>query len=301
MPRDNVIAIAGASGFIGQRLTRRLAREDAAVRALMRRPSAPAANIQAVRFDLDDPAAADGEALRGVQTAYYLVHAMAQGADFAARDRQYALRFAAAVRRAGVPRVIYLGGLYPRAAAHLSPHLQSRREVGQILLDECGAMVVRAGIVIGRGSAAFEIMRSLVVNLPVMITPRWVTSRCQPIDAADAIEALARARAVRGGRVLDLAGPDVLSYRAMMTAAARELGLRRLILSLPVFSPSLSSHWLRFITEVPLPIARALVESLRQDAIADGPDLCAETGITPLNFASSLKRALGGRGQDDAG
>ena len=102
MPRDNVIAIAGASGFIGQRLTRRLAREDAAVRALMRRPSAPAANIQAVRFDLDDPAAADGEALRGVQTAYYLVHAMAQGADFAARDRQYALRFAAAVARENI-------------------------------------------------------------------------------------------------------------------------------------------------------------------------------------------------------
>ena len=188
-----LIAIAGASGFIGQRLVRRLARDGAALRCLMRHPTAPIAHEEIVPFDLADPAVAHGAALDGVRVAYYLVHAMMEGPDFAARDRQYAHRFAAAARKAQVSRVIYLGGLYPRSAAPLSPHLQSRREVGEILIAECGAIAVRAGIVVGRGSAAFEIMRSLVAHLPVMITPKWVSSRCQPIDVGDAIEALARA------------------------------------------------------------------------------------------------------------
>ncbi len=292
------IAIAGASGFIGQRLVRRLSAEGITVRALMRRPTAPIAGEEIVRFDLANPGVIDGAALRGCEAAYYLVHAMAEGSDFAKRDREYARRFAAAARSARLQHVTSLGGLYPRGAARLSPHMQSRREVGEILMGECGAMVVRAGIVIGRGSAAFEIMRSLVIHLPVMMTPRWVSSRCQPIAVADAIEALARARALPGGREVDLAGPAVLSYRAMMEATARELGLRRLIIPVPVFSPSLSSHWLRFITEVPLPVARALVESLHQDAVANGPDLCTEAGIAPVSFAAALKRALADQDTD---
>ncbi len=295
-----LVAIAGAGGFIGRRLVRRLARGGIAVRALMRHPSAPIANEAVAPFDLADPAVVEGAALEGVRTAYYLVHAMSEGPDFAARDRQYARRFATAARRARVAEVIYLGGLYPRAAASLSPHLQSRREVGEILMGECGAMVVRAGIILGRGSAAFEIMRSLVTHLPIMLTPRWVSSRCQPIDAGDAIEALARASAHHAAREVDLAGPDVLSYRAMLEAAAAELGLHRLIIPLPVFSPGLSSHWLRFITDVPLPVARALVESLHQDAVADGPDLCAEVGVSPVGFRAALKRALAEREVDGA-
>ena len=224
---------------------------------------------------------------------------MMEGPDFAARDREYAHRFAAAARRAQVARVIYLGGLYPRGDARLSPHLQSRREVGEILMGECGAIVVRAGIVVGRGSAAFEIMRSLVSHLPIMITPKWVSSRCQPIDVGDAIEALARAPKLPAAREVDLAGPDILSYRAMMEATAEELHLRRLIIPVPVFSASLSSHWLRFITDVPLPVARALVESLHQDAIADGPDLCAAVGIDPIGFRPALRRALADQGAGD--
>ncbi|HXR35223.1 MAG TPA: NAD(P)H-binding protein [Candidatus Binataceae bacterium] len=295
-----LVAIAGAGGFIGRRLVRRLARDGVAVRALMRHPAAPIANEQVARFDLADPAVVEGAALEGVRTAYYLVHAMSEGPDFAARDREYAHRFAAAALRARVAEVIYLGGLYPRAAAHLSPHLQSRREVGAILMGECGAMVVRAGIIMGRGSAAFEIMRSLVTHLPIMITPKWVSSRCQPIDAGDAIEALARARAHHAAREVDLAGLDVLTYRAMLEAAAVELGLHRLIIPVPVFSPGLSSHWLRFITDVPLPVARALVESLHQDAVADGPDLCAEVGVSPIGFRAALRRALAERDVDGA-
>ncbi len=294
-----LIAIAGASGFIGQRLVRRLARDGAALRCLMRHPTAPIAHEEIVPFDLADPAVAHSAALDGVRVAYYLVHAMMEGPDFAARDRQYAHRFAAAARKAQVSRVIYLGGLYPRSAP-LSPHLQSRREVGEILIAECGAIAVRAGIVVGRGSAAFEIMRSLVAHLPVMITPKWVSSRCQPIDVGDAIEALARAPKLPAAREVDLAGPDILSYRAMMEITAEELHLQRLIIPVPVFSASLSSHWLRFITDVPLPVARALVESLHQDAIADGPDLCAELGIAPIGFRPALRRALADRGPDGA-
>jgi uncharacterized protein YbjT (DUF2867 family) len=294
------VAIAGAGGFIGRRLVRRFARDGTAVRALMRHPAAPIANEEVAPFDLADQAVVEEAALESVRTAYYLVHAMSEGSDFAARDREYARRFAAAARRARVAQVIYLGGLYPRGAARLSPHLQSRREVGDILMGECGAMVVRAGIIMGRGSAAFEIMRSLVTHLPLMITPRWVSSRCQPIDANDAIEALARARAHHAAREVDLAGPDALTYRAMLGAAAAELGLHRIIIPVPVFSPGLSSHWLRFITDVPLPVARALVESLHQDAVADGPDLCAEVGVSPIGFRVALKRALAEQELDGA-
>ncbi len=295
-----LVAIAGAGGFIGRRLVRRVARDGIAVRALMRHPSAPIANEEVAPFDLADPAVVEGAGLEGVRTAYYLVHAMSEGPDFAVRDREYARRFAAAARRARVAEVIYLGGLYPRAVARLSPHLQSRREVGEILMGECGALVVRAGIIMGRGSAAFEIMRSLVTHLPILITPRWVSSRCQPIDAGDAIEALARVRGPHAAREVDLAGPDVLTYRSMLEAAAEELGLQRLIIPVPVFSPGLSSHWLRFITDVPLPVARALVESLHQDAVADGPDLCAEVGVIPIGFRAALKRALAERDGDGA-
>jgi len=295
-----LIVIAGAGGFVGQRLVRRLARDSFRLRALMRRPAAPIGNEEVIRFDLADPAVVNSTALEGAQAVYYLVHAMMEGPDFAARDREYAHRFATAARRAQVPAVIYLGGLYPRGTELLSPHLQSRREVGEILIGECGTIAVRAGILVGRGSAAFEIMRSLVSHLPVMITPNWVSSRCQPIDADDAVEALARAPKLRGAREVDLAGPDVLSYRAMMEATADELHLRRLIIPVPVFSPSLSSHWLRFITDVPLPVARALIESLHQDAIADGPDLCAEAGINPIGFRAALRRALADRGSDGA-
>jgi uncharacterized protein YbjT (DUF2867 family) len=296
-----LIAIAGAGGFIGRRLVHRLARDPVRIRALMRHPSAPIANEEVIRFDLSDPAIIDSTALLDAQVAYYLVHAMMEGPDFAARDREYARRFAAAARRAGVPAIIYMGGLYPRGGTRLSPHLQSRREVGEILMGECGAIAVRAGIVVGHGSAAFEIMRSLVAHLPLMITPKWVSSRCQPIDADDAIEALTRASKIPGAREVDLAGPDIISYRAMMEVTAEELHLRRLIIPVPVFSPSLSSHWLRFITDVPLPVAHALVESLHQDAIADGPNLCAEVGIKPIGFRPALRRALADRGADDAG
>ena len=222
---------------------------------------------------------------------------MMEGPDFAARDREYAHRFAAAARRARVVRAIYLGGLYPRGAAPLSPHLQSRREVGEILIAECGAIAVRAGIVVGRGSAAFEIMRSLVSHLPVMITPKWVSSRCQPIDVGDAIEALARAPKLPAAREVDLAGPDILSYRAMMAATAEELHLQALdntgarVQRLPILALAALYHR-RARCRWRAPWLKAYIRT----RLPTGPDLCAELGITPIGFRPALRRALADRG-----
>jgi uncharacterized protein YbjT (DUF2867 family) len=246
------------------------------------------------RFDLDDERP-DAAALVGVDTVFYLVHAMGGGRGFAARDRAYAQRFVGAARTAGVRHVIYLGGLYPKGTS-LSRHLASRREVGDILRHGCGALHVRAGIIIGSGSASFEIMCDLARRLPVMVTPRWVGNRCQAVELTDAIAALVRAVDVAGNREIDVAGPDVLRYREMLQRMALALGLRRrLIIGVPVLTPRLSAHWLRFVTSVPLPVAQALVESLRHDALADGSDLFAEVGVVPRSFDEAVRRALANR------
>jgi uncharacterized protein YbjT (DUF2867 family) len=246
------------------------------------------------RFDLDDERP-DAAALVGVDTVFYLVHAMGGGRGFAARDRAYAQRFVGAARTAGVRHVIYLGGLYPKGTS-LSRHLASRREVGDILRHGCGALHVRAGIIIGSGSASFEIMCDLARRLPVMVTPRWVGNRCQAVELTDAIAALVRAVDVAGNREIDVAGPDVLRYREMLQRMALALGLRRrLIIGVPVLTPRLSAHWLRFVTSVPLPVAQALVESLRHDALASGSDLFAEVGLVPCGFDEAVRRALANR------
>ncbi|HEY6378315.1 MAG TPA: NAD(P)H-binding protein [Candidatus Dormibacteraeota bacterium] len=293
-----LVAVVGAGGFVGRALVPDLLRAGYAVRRLARRPAElePMDGVEDRRFDLDDPAPLDS-ALDGVDTAFYLVHAMEGGAGFAGRDRAYAHRFAAGARAAGVRHVVYLGGLHPREAT-LSEHLGSRREVGEILRRECDALHVRAGIILGPGSASFEIMNDLVRRLPAMVTPRWVRNRCQPIEISDVTAALVGAVEVAGDREVDLAGPDVMSYREMLERLAAELGLRRpRVLDVPVLTPGLSAHWLRFVTSVSLPVARALVQSLRHDAIADGLDLCAEVGVRPCGFDEAIRRALAGRGR----
>jgi len=246
------------------------------------------------RFDLDDERP-DEAALVGSTRPSYLVHAMGGGGGFAARDRAYAQRFVGAARTAGVRHVIYLGGLYPMGTA-LSQHLASRRDVGDILRRGCGALHVRAGIIIGSGSASFEMMCDLVRRLPVMVTPRWVGNRCQAVELTDAVSALVQAVDVAGNREIDLAGPDVLTYREMLQRMALALGMRRrLIIGVPVLTPRLSAHWLRFVTSVPLPVAQALVESLRHDALADGSDLFAEVSLVPCGFDEAVRRALANR------
>jgi len=281
---------------VGRRLVQHLTESGVRVHALVRDKGKAnfGAQVTVSHYDLDQSSRSI-DALRDVDVAYYLVHGMADGSDFPSRDRSYAERFAADAKASGVGCVVYLGGLYPDAA-DVSPHFQSRREVGDILRAQCGALVVRAGIIIGSGSASFEIMHDLVRHLPVMTTPRWVNTRCQPIDIDDVVEVLRRAGEVPQGREVDLAGPDVLTYRQMLVGVASQMRKRRLIIPIPLLTPGLSARWLRFVTSADLNVARALVESLRHDAVAAGPNLCHELSMDPASFDTSVAKALRGSG-----
>ena len=233
----------------------------------------------ASRVEIAEADATDAEqtrkALDGVEVAYYLIHTMGGGSDFADADRRAATTFAAAAREAGVGRIVYLGGLAPNE--ELSPHLRSRVEVGEIFLDSgVPAVVLRAAVIIGSGSASFEMLRYLTERLPVMTTPRWVRTRTQPIAIRDVLRYLVAWAAVEKevNRSFDIGGPDVLTYADMMSVYAEVAGLpRRLIIPVPMLSPGLSSHWVGLVTPVPAGLARPLVESLRNEAVCREHDI----------------------------
>jgi uncharacterized protein YbjT (DUF2867 family) len=273
--------VTGATGYLGGRLVPRLLEDGFDVRVLARSPDRlrdvpwlPA--VEVARGDVLDVESLTS-ALAGVDVAYYLVHSMtAAGRGFEATDRRAAENFAAAAARAGVARLVYLGGLSP-ALGELSPHLRSRREVGDILLASgVPTAVLQAAVVLGSGSASFEMLRYLTERLPVMVTPTWVRNRVQPIAVRDVLRYLVGAATLPASenRPFDISGPDVLTYAEMMAAYARVAGLRaRLLIPVPVLSPSLSSHWVGAVTPVPASIARPLVESLRHEAICSESDI----------------------------
>lgn len=271
------VLVTGASGFIGARLIPALLQAGHAVRALTRAPSryrAPDARVEVAQGDVLDPASLDA-ALHGCTAAYYLVHAMGLRGDFETRDRRGAENFRDAAARAGLEHVLYLGGLGDREAADLSPHLRSRNEVGDILLaGPVPATVLRAAIIIGAGGASFEMMRQLVMRLPAMVTPRWVNSRCQPIAVEDVLRYLVASLAEprTRGRVLDIGGPEVLTYREMMATFADLLGKRLPMLDVPVLTPHLSAYWVDLVTDTPAPLAHALIEGLRNDVVCTNDD-----------------------------
>ena len=273
------ILVMGATGYIGGRLAPMLAEAGHEVRCLTRRPEQLAGvewadRVEIVRGDaLDAPTLLP--AMEGVDVVYYLVHSIGTGASFQASDRAAAGNTATAAARAGVRRIVYLGGLVPEGPA--SAHLASRAEVGQIFLDgPVPAVVLQAGVIIGSGSASFEMLRYLTERLPVMVTPTWVSSRVQPIAVRDVLAYLTRVLELPEDtdRRFDIGGPDVLTYREMMQRYAAVAGLsRRIILPVPVLSPWLSSHWVNVITPVPKAIAQPLIESLRNDVVATEHDL----------------------------
>ena len=262
---------------------------------MTRDPDAYAGAGRAVHGDIGDGASMD-PALDGVDTAYYLVHSLAS-ADFAERDRAGARSFARAAARAGVRQVVYLGGLGD-AGDDLSPHLQSRREVEAVLSAEVPTTVLRAGIVIGDGGISWEILVQLVERLPVMITPRWVDTRSQPVALTDAVDALCGVRGVGAavGETYDVGGPDVLTYREMLATVAAMTARRRLILPVPLLTPRLSSHWLRLITDVDLTTATALVDSLSNEVVAHDERVWELLGRRPMGFADAAADALRARG-----
>ena len=290
------VLLTGATGYVGGRLLAELERRGVALRCFLRRPeslrgrAAPSTEL-AAGDALDAQAVA--RALGAVDAAYYLIHSMG-GEDFAARDREAARIFGTAAREAGVKRIVYLGGLGENAGG-LSEHLRSRQETGEIL-RESGVPVVefRASIVLGSGSLSFEMIRALVERLPVMICPRWVAVESQPIAVEDVIAYLAAALDLPAGaeRVYEIGGPDRVTYGDLMREYARQRGLKRLLVPVPLLTPRLSSLWLGLVTPLYARVGRKLVDSMRNPTVVRDPAALLVFPVKPRGVREAIARAL---------
>jgi uncharacterized protein YbjT (DUF2867 family) len=285
---SGTVLLTGATGFVGGRLLHALTATGAKVRCLVRSPE----KLRKMLFAEEDVEVATGDLLRaesleqaleGIAVAFYLVHSMGgrtigENKVFAERDRMAAENFVEAANKSGVSRIIYLGGL-GETGDQLSKHLSSRQEVGHILsLGNADITILRAPNIMGAGGAPFEMLRYLVERLPVMVCPRWIETRCQPIDIRDMVAYLVgclRERAT-AGLSLDVGGPEILTYRDMMETYARVRNLKRLIITVPVLTPKLSTYWVNMVTPVPSGIVNPLVEGLRNEVI------CRENRIREL-------------------
>lgn len=294
--------VAGASGYVGGRLIPRLLDDGWHVTAMARRAGrlrdAPWLDDVAVaEADVEDRASLE-RAMEGVDVAYYLVHSIGGAGSFEDADRAGAEHFAAAAAATGVRRIVYLGGLQP-SGEELSPHLRSRGEVGEIFLrGEVPAIVLQAAVILGSGSASFEMLRYLTERLPAMVVPKWVESRIQPVAIADVVHLLAEVGALAEplNRTFDIGGPDVMTYADMMRTYAEVAGLRpRPMIKVPVLSTRLSSLWVGLVTPVPSELARPLVESLRNTVVCREHDI--DRYVTPLpggpaGFRAAVGEAL---------
>ncbi|MFG3172556.1 SDR family oxidoreductase [Streptomyces sp. NPDC048200] len=297
--------VTGATGYIGGRLVPELLAEGHQVRCLARSPDKLrdypwAGEAEVVRGDVTD-AESVGEAMREIDVAYYLVHALGSGRDFEETDRRAARIFGEQAKAAGVRRIVYLGGLTPVGVPEeeLSPHLRSRAEVGRILLNSgVPTTVLRAAVIIGSGSVSFEMLRYLTERLPVMVTPSWVSTRIQPMGVRDVLRTLVGSATMPAevNRAFDIGGPDVLTYLEMMRRYATIARLpRRLIFPVPVLTPRLSSHWVGLVTPVPASIAKPLTESLRHEVVCHEHDIARyvpDPPGRPIGFDASVALAL---------
>ena len=294
---DRLVLLTGATGYVGGRLLSRLEQQGVRVRCLSRRPESLRGRVspatETVTGDVFDPASL-ATVLQGVDTAYYFVHSMAADRDFEEADRIAAANFAQAAHGAGVRRIIYLGGLGTPGET-LSKHLRSRQETGEVLRAHHPQVVeFRASIVIGSGSLSFEMIRALVERLPVMICPRWVRVCAQPIAVEDLLAYLLEALDLPDGpsQVYEIGGPDQVSYGQIMHEYARQRGLRRWMIPVPVLTPYLSSLWLGLVTPLYARVGRKLVESLRNPTLLSN-DLAARTfSVRPRSVREALARAL---------
>lgn len=293
-----VVLLTGASGYVGGRLIPLLEQSPEALRCLARNPDKLRPLVkettQIVRGDVLDPASLD-EAMRGVDTAYYLVHLMSGSKDFEKDDRQAASNFAQAARKAGVRRIIYLGGLGDDADPKLSPHLRSRHEVGQILRDSgVETIEFRASLVIGTGSLSFDLVKSLTDRLPVMLCPRWLTTPTQPIAVDDVLAYLLAAKDLPVGesRTFEIGCPDVTTYGGMIREYARQRGLRRWLISVPVLTPYLSSLWLALVTPAAFEVGRHLIEGLKNPTVVRDRTALDAFPIRPMGIREAIQKAL---------
>jgi uncharacterized protein YbjT (DUF2867 family) len=305
MSNTTHVLLTGASGYVGGRLLRLLSERGCAVRCLARNPELLQARVNAgvevVAGDVHDRASLDN-ALRGIDVAYYLIHSMGARGDFAERDRLGARNFAEAARAAGVRRIIYLGGLGDATTA-LSPHLRSRQEVGELLRQSgVPTLEFRASIVLGSGSLSFELVRALTERLPVMITPRWVAVEAQPIGISDMLAYLVAALDVdlQASRVVEIGGADRTSYAGLMREYARQRGLKRLMLPVPILTPYLSSLWLGLVTPVYARIGRKLIDSIRHSTVVRDTNAQQLFPIRPAGYREAIAAALRNEDRDFA-
>jgi len=303
--RRSLVLLTGATGYIGGRLLKALEKAGWPVRCLARRPEflrpRVAPNVEVVKGDCLDQASLPA-ALAGVHTAYYLVHSMGSSGKFEEEDRQAASNFAASARQAGVCRIIYLGGLGAEGQA-LSAHLRSRQEVADILRSSgIPTVEFRASIVIGSGSLSFEMIRALVQRLPVMICPRWVAVKAQPIAVEDVIAYLLQALELPVGEaaVFEIGGANQVSYGEIMKEYARQCGLRRWTISVPFLTPRLSSLWLGLVTPIYARIGRKLIDSLRNPTLVRNPSALRVFDLRPKTLREAIERALQNEDQEFA-
>jgi uncharacterized protein YbjT (DUF2867 family) len=294
------VLLTGASGYVGGRLIPLLEQQSVVLRCLARNPDKlrplVGTSTEVVRGDVLDPSSLDA-ALEGVQTAYYLVHLMSGSADFEKEDRMAAKNFADAAKRSGVKRIIYLGGLGDDADPKLSPHLRSRHEVGEIL-RESGIETIefRAGMVIGAGSLSYQLMKSLTDRLPLMICPRWLTTPTQPIAIDDVLAYLVAAKDLPAGesRIFEIGSPDVVTYGDLIREYARQQGLRRWLIFVPVLTPYLSGLWLALVTPATYEVGRHLIEGLKNPTVVRDSKALDVFPIRPIGVKDAIQRAIAG-------
>ncbi len=298
IPNTPVVLLTGASGYVGGRLIPLLEQPPVILRCLARNPDKVRPLIkestQIVRGDVLDPTSLD-EAMKGVHTAYYLVHLMSGSKDFEKDDRQAAINFAQAAKKAGVRRIIYLGGLGDDTDPKLSPHLRSRHEVGKILRDSgVETIEFRASLVIGTGSLSFDLVKSLTDRLPVMLCPRWLTTPTQPIAVDDVLAYLLAAKDLPSGqsRIFEIGSPDVTTYGGMIREYARQKGLRRWLISVPVLTPYLSSLWLALVTPAAFEVGRHLIEGLKNPTVVQDKTALDVFSIRPMGIREAIQEAL---------
>ncbi|ELZ77047.1 NAD(P)H-binding protein [Haloferax larsenii] len=296
------VLVTGATGFVGRHLVPALLDAGHDVVALVRdasRYTGPDA-VEVIEGDLLESDSL-GPAMEGVDAAYYLVHSMQSGGDFEERDRLAARNFVDAASAAGVERVVYLGGL-GEERDRLSPHLRSRREVEHLL--ESGAFeltTLRAAIIVGAGSASFEVIRQLAKRLPLMVTPQWVETRCQPIAIADVVGYLVGVLDYpeTAGETYEIGGPEVLTYREILHRVGSHLGQDPRIVPVPVLTPRLSSYWISLVTDVDAGVARPLIEGLKNPVVVQDDRIRDIVSVEATPFDEAVERALGEGSEDE--
>jgi len=298
VPNLPVVLLTGASGYVGGRLISLLERQPVVLRCLARTPDKLRPLVkdstQVVRGDVLDPPSLDG-ALHAVHTAYYLVHLMTDSKDFEKEDRQAATNFAAAAKKAEVRRIVYLGGLGDDADPNLSPHLRSRHEVGDILrASGVETVEFRAGMVVGAGSTSYQLMKSLTDRLPVMLCPRWLTTATQPVAVDDVLAYLLAARELPAGegRTFEIGGTEVVTYADLIREYARQKGLRRWLIFVPVLTPYLSGLWLALVTPAKFEVGRQLIEGLKNPTVVRDKTALEVFQIHPMGVKEAIQKAI---------